>query len=77
MNPDLVRLAFVFALVGYGTKAGFAPLHTWLPDAHSQAPTPVSAVLSGVLLPCALYGILRFHAIAVGSPRARVSRRTC
>jgi hydrogenase-4 component F len=50
--------------VGYGTKAGFAPMHTWLPDAHSQAPTPVSAVLSGVLLPCALYAILRFHSIA-------------
>ncbi len=57
----------IFALVGYGTKAGFAPLHTWLPDAHSQAPTPVSAVLSGVLLPCALYAILRYHAIASGA----------
>jgi hydrogenase-4 component F len=67
LNPDLVRLAFVFALVGFGTKAGFAPLHTWLPDAHSQAPTPVSAVLSGVLLPCALYAILRLHVIAVGA----------
>ncbi|HEY3063006.1 MAG TPA: hydrogenase 4 subunit F [Chloroflexota bacterium] len=67
LDPDLVKLAFVFALVGYGTKAGFAPLHTWLPDAHSQAPTPVSAVLSGVLLPCALYAILRFHAIATGT----------
>ena len=67
LNPDLVKLAFIFALVGYGTKAGFAPLHTWLPDAHSQAPTPVSAVLSGVLLPCALYAILRFHAIASGA----------
>jgi hydrogenase-4 component F len=67
LDPDLVKLAFVFALVGYGTKVGFAPLHTWLPDAHSQAPTPVSAVLSGVLLPCALYAILRFHAIATGA----------
>jgi len=67
LNPALVKLAFVFALVGYGTKAGFAPMHTWLPDAHSQAPTPVSAVLSGVLLPCALYAILRFHAIASGA----------
>jgi hydrogenase-4 component F len=67
LDPGLVRLAFVFALVGYGTKAGFAPLHTWLPDAHSQAPTPVSAVLSGVLLPCALYAILRFHAIAAST----------
>jgi hydrogenase-4 component F len=67
LEPALVKLAFVFILVGFGTKAGFAPLHTWLPDAHSQAPTPVSAVLSGVLLPCALYAILRFHAIAVGA----------
>jgi hydrogenase-4 component F len=67
LDPDLVKLAFVFALVGYGTKAGFAPMHTWLPDAHSQAPTPVSAVLSGVLLPCAVYAILRFHAIASGA----------
>jgi hydrogenase-4 component F len=67
LNADLVRLAFIFALVGFGTKAGLAPLHTWLPDAHSQAPTPVSAVLSSVLLPCALYMILRFHLIAVGT----------
>jgi hydrogenase-4 component F len=67
LDPALVRLAFIFVLVGFGTKAGFAPLHTWLPDAHSQAPTPVSAVLSGVLLPCALYAILRFHLIAVGT----------
>lgn len=67
LDPRLVRLAFVFLLVGYGTKAGFAPLHTWLPDAHSQAPTPVSAVLSGVLLPCALYAIVRVHLIAVGT----------
>lgn len=67
LDPRLVRLAFVFVLVGYGTKAGFAPLHTWLPDAHSQAPTPVSAVLSGVLLPCALYAIVRVHLIAVGA----------
>ena len=67
LDPRLIRLAFVFLLVGYGTKAGFAPLHTWLPDAHSQAPTPVSAVLSGVLLPCALYAIVRVHLIAVGA----------
>ena len=67
LDPQLVRLGFVFVLIGYGTKAGFAPLHTWLPDAHSQAPTPVSAVLSGVLLPCALYGIVRVHAVAASS----------
>ncbi len=52
--------AFVFALVGFGTKAGLAPMHTWLPDAHSQAPTPVSAVFSGVMLNCALYCIMRY-----------------
>ncbi len=60
MRPGAVRLAFVFLMVGYGTKAGLAPMHSWLPDAHSQAPAPVSAVLSGVLLNCALYAITRF-----------------
>lgn len=65
LDPNLMRLAFVFVLVGFGTKAGFAPLHTWLPDAHSQAPSPVSALLSGVLLKCGLYGILRFYLITV------------
>jgi hydrogenase-4 component F len=60
MRPGGVKLAFLFLLVGYGTKAGLAPMHTWLPDAHGQAPTPVSAVLSGVLLNCAMYAISRF-----------------
>ncbi len=63
LDPDLMKLAFVFILVGFGTKAGFAPLHNWLPDAHSQAPSPVSAVLSGVLLKCGLYGVIRFYLI--------------
>jgi hydrogenase-4 component F len=63
LDPGVMKVAFVFILIGFGTKAGFAPMHTWLPDAHSQAPTPISAVLSGVLLNCALYGILRFHLI--------------
>ena len=63
LDPGLMKLAFVFALVGFGTKAGFAPLHNWLPDAHSQAPSPVSAVLSGVLLKCGLYGVIRFYLI--------------
>lgn len=63
LDAGMLRLAFVFVLIGFGTKAGFAPLHTWLADAHSQAPSPVSGVLSGVLLACALYGILRVHAI--------------
>lgn len=61
LNPEVIKLAFVFVLVGYGTKAGLAPFHSWLPDAHSQAPGPVSALLSGVLLNCAGFGILRFH----------------
>jgi len=61
LDPSLMKLAFIFILVGYGTKAGLFPLHTWLPDAHSQAPSPVSALLSGVLLNCAIYAIIRFH----------------
>jgi hydrogenase-4 component F len=60
LDPGLIKLAFLFILVGYGTKTGLAPMHTWLPDAHSQAPTPISALLSGALLPCALSGIVRF-----------------
>jgi hydrogenase-4 component F len=60
MNPETIKLAFLFILVGYGAKAGFAPIHNWLPDAHSQAPTPVSALLSGVLIKCAFLGIIRF-----------------
>ncbi len=63
LDSDTLRLAFVFVLVGFGAKAGFAPLHTWLADAHSQAPSPISGVLSGVLLACALYGLLRVHTI--------------
>ena len=59
MDGSLVRLAFVFLVVGYGTKAGLAPMHTWLPDAHSEAPSPVSALLSGASLNCAVLGIVR------------------
>ncbi|HEX3031900.1 MAG TPA: hydrogenase 4 subunit F [Bacillota bacterium] len=66
LDPSLMKLAFIFILIGFGTKAGLAPMHTWLPDAHSQAPSPISAVLSGVLLNCAMYGIIRFHIIATG-----------
>lgn len=65
LSPDAVRLAFVLAVVGFGTKVGFVPTHTWLPDAHSEAPAPVSALLSGALLASALYAILRFFQIAV------------
>lgn len=64
LDPDLVRLAFLFTLVGYGTKVGLAPFHTWLPDAHSQAPSPVSAVLSGATLAVSLYALARFHLVA-------------
>jgi len=63
LDPRFVKLAFLFALVGYGTKAGLAPMHTWLPDAHSQAPAPVSALMSTGLLATSLSVLLRFHAI--------------
>ncbi|HYD39649.1 MAG TPA: proton-conducting transporter membrane subunit [Anaeromyxobacter sp.] len=67
MARPWLEAAFVLALVGYGTKMGLAPLHTWLPDAHSQAPSPVSALLSGVVLNGAFLGILRFHQVVVAS----------
>jgi len=67
LDPGIVRIGFIFVMVGYGTKAGLAPVHMWLPDAHSQAPTPVSALLSGALIKCALFGIIRFHTIARGA----------
>ena len=60
---QLLKLAFVFVAVGYGTKVGFVPMHSWLPDAHAEAPTPVSALLSAVLLNCAMYSLLRYNAI--------------
>lgn len=62
-----VRLAFVLAVVGYGTKVGFFPVHTWLPDAHAEAPTPVSALLSGSLLAVSFYAILRYYQITVAA----------
>ena len=64
LHADVVKLAFVFLLVGYGTKAGLAPMHTWLPDAHSEAPAPLSAMMSGALLAVALYAILRWATVA-------------
>jgi hydrogenase-4 component F len=60
---NLIKLAFVFVAVGYGTKIGFVPMHSWLPDAHAEAPSPISALLSAVLLNCAMYALLRFDAI--------------
>ncbi|MCX6544771.1 MAG: proton-conducting transporter membrane subunit [Acidobacteria bacterium] len=68
LDPGLLRLAFVFLLVGYGTKAGLAPMHTWLPDAHSEAPAPLSAMMSGVLLAVAQYAILRWKAVVDSTP---------
>lgn len=67
LDPKAVKLAFLFVALGYGTKVGLAPMHTWLPDAHSQAPSPVSALLSGALLTSAFYALARFYAIAVRS----------
>jgi hydrogenase-4 component F len=58
-----VKLAFLFVIVGYGTKIGFVPMHSWLPDAHAEAPTPISALLSAVLLNCAMYALMRYDAI--------------
>jgi len=67
LDPGLIRLAFIFVLVGYGTKTGLVPFHTWLPDAHSQAPSPVSAVLSGASLAVALYALARFQGITAAA----------
>jgi hydrogenase-4 component F len=63
LDPTLLKMAFVFVLIGFGTKAGIFPMHAWLPDAHSEAPSPVSAMLSGVLLNCALFVVIRFSII--------------
>jgi hydrogenase-4 component F len=65
LDPAMMKLAFVCVLVGYGTKAGIAPLHTWLPDAHAEAPAPTSALLSGVFLKVALYGLIRFYILTI------------
>jgi len=63
LNPAVLKTAFVFVMIGYGTKAGVAPMHTWLPDAHAEAPTPISAVLSGLMLNLGLYAVLRLKTI--------------
>ena len=67
LHPEVVQLAFVFILVGYGTKAGLAPMHTWLPDAHAEAPAPLSAMMSGVLLAVALYAVIRWRAVVAAA----------
>ncbi|MBI3709143.1 MAG: hydrogenase 4 subunit F [Proteobacteria bacterium] len=69
-DPALLNVAFVFLLLGYGTKVGLVPLHAWLPDAHAEGPTPISAVLSGLLLNVALYAILRFKMLLAANTRA-------
>jgi hydrogenase-4 component F len=67
LDPGVMRIAFAVLVLGYGAKAGMIPLHSWLADAHSQAPAPVSALMSGVLLPVAVYALIRYRVIAVGS----------
>jgi hydrogenase-4 component F len=69
-DPILLNVAFIFLLLGYGTKVGLAPLHAWLPDAHAEGPTPISAVLSGLLLNVALYAVLRFKILLTANAGA-------
>jgi hydrogenase-4 component F len=69
-DASMLNLAFVFLLLGYGTKVGLAPLHAWLPDAHAEGPTPISAVLSGLLLNVALYAVLRFKLLLAANAEA-------
>ena len=63
-DPRAMRLAFIMVLLGYGTKAGLAPMHTWKPDAYSEAPVPTAALLGAGFINCALYGIIRFNVLA-------------
>ncbi len=74
MNPTLVILAYLLVLVGYGTKVGLAPMHAWLPDAHSESPAPISAMLSGALLNSAMLGIVRYLKIAGAAPTGILPR---
>jgi hydrogenase-4 component F len=69
-SPEMLNVAFVFLMLGYGTKVGLAPLHAWLPDAHAEGPTPISAVLSGLLLNVALYALLRFKILLAANDAA-------
>ena len=75
LDPGVMRIAFALLVLGFGTKAGMAPLHSWLPDAHSEAPAPVSALMSGVLLPVAVYALVRYRVVALpalGQDQVRV-----
>jgi hydrogenase-4 component F len=75
LNPNIITLAFAFLFIGYGTKVGLVPLHNWLPDAHAEGPTPVSAVLSGLLLNVALYAILRCKILTDGALQNQLAGR--
>src|SRR5258708_4439368 len=75
LEPSVLGLAFVFLLVGYGTKVGLAPLHNWLPDAHAEGPTPISAVLSGLLLNVAMYAVVRCKVLVEGSLQSALPGR--
>jgi hydrogenase-4 component F len=77
LEPTLARLGFILCFLGYGTKAGMFPLHSWLPDAHSEAPAPASAMLSGSLLNCALFAIWRLSTIASGSGQHQFAPQLC
>lgn len=74
LDPRLAKLSFVFVLIGFGTKVGLFPMHAWLPDAHSEAPSPISALLSAVLLNCAMLIVLRFHILTVQAVGASFSQ---
>lgn len=74
VNGAWFKAAFIFIFIGYGTKAGLAPMHSWLPDAHSEAPSPISALLSGALLNCALLGLLRLHQLSTAAGFGEFSR---
>jgi hydrogenase-4 component F len=73
LNPEILEIAFVFLLIGYGTKIGLVPLHNWLPDAHSEGPTPMSAVLSGLLLNDALYAVVRNKMLVDGATQSHLA----
>lgn len=73
LNPDILEISFVFLLIGYGTKIGLVPLHNWLPDAHSEGPTPMSAVLSGLLLNDALYAVVRNKMLVDGATQSHIA----
>ncbi|MEK6646357.1 MAG: proton-conducting transporter membrane subunit [Candidatus Firestonebacteria bacterium] len=75
LNPSIAKIAFIFILIGYGTKVGLVPMHTWLPDAHSKAPAPISALLSGVLLNVAFIAMLRFKVITDASVGSGFSQK--